>query len=89
MYKKVLYPVIVVESWVFDRDLTKGMHCNVASENLVLDRGMPYTHGKYLGNILINFKKFYRGKNIMFKFVYVIRMNCCTRGDPEVIGPFP
>ena len=42
----VSYPVIVVESWVFDRDLTKGMHCIVASENLVLDRGLPYTHGK-------------------------------------------
>ena len=41
----VLYRVIVVESWVFDRDLTKGMHCIVPSEsrrvNLVFDRGLP------------------------------------------------
>ena len=31
---------------MFDRDLTKGMHCIVASEDLVLDRGLPNTHGK-------------------------------------------
>ena len=42
----VLYPVIVMQSWVFDRGETKGMHCIVASENLVLDRGLPDTHGK-------------------------------------------
>ena len=53
------------------------MHCIVASENLVLDRGLPNTHGNNLGNTLINFKEFYRGKIIMFTFLYVIRMNCC------------
>ena len=31
---------------MFDRDLTKGIRCIVASENLVLDRGLPNTHGK-------------------------------------------
>ena len=41
---------------MFDRDLTKVMHCFVASENLVLDRGLSNTHGKFLGNTLINFK---------------------------------
>ena len=43
----VLYPVIVVESWVFDRDLTKGMICIVANEDLVLDRGLSNTHGTH------------------------------------------
>ena len=42
----VLYQVIVVKSWVFDRDLTKGVHCIVASESLVLDRGLSNTYGK-------------------------------------------
>ena len=41
---------------MFDRDLTKGLHCIVAGENPVLDRGLPNTHGKNLGNTLINFK---------------------------------
>ena len=68
----VLYPVIVVESWVFDRDLTRGMHCIVPSEsrrvNLVFDRGLLNIYAVlYLER---------EGKSMMYDRGLTERMHC-------------